>query len=146
MIAIYIVNIETETCLRQPLSQEHVERPDLSHAHVWRCLLCHRFGKTCAGPRRLKTCHPLQDGRQDLPCTRPDILPISQSEPLLQHHALTPEICMLLEEQSSSPGSPSLVVKPSGLCTRRSKVPATALARVFRIARGSSRYSPVSEV
>ena len=39
-----------------------------------------------------------------------------------------------------------MVVKPNGLCTRRSGVRATALARVFRISRGLSRYSPMSEV
>ena len=48
--------------------------------------------------------------------------------------------------KSPSPGSPSLVVKPNGLCTRRSGVRATALARVFWISRGLSRYSPMSEV
>ena len=45
-----------------------------------------------------------------------------------------------------SPGSPSLVDKPNGLCTWRSGVRATALAQVFRISRGLSRHSPVSEV
>lgn len=32
LLVLLVVNIKTETCLRPPLSQQHVELPDLSHA------------------------------------------------------------------------------------------------------------------